>query len=212
MLLTYFSGTVDTDDHIRLGGYPGAFRDLLGIRVEEFAPLLPTQTTTLRTPASSAVPGLDRATCTVWSEWLQALDGTDILATFADGPAAGDPAVTRRRTGSRGSAADGGGATGQGGAWYCATRLEPDAADALLAAVVAAAGVEPVIPGLPAGVDAVRRRSDSGSWLFLLDHGGSGARVPVVGTDLVTGQESTEDRPLVLAPGGVAVVREAGSS
>ena len=40
MLVTYFSGIVDEHDHVRLGGYPGAFRDLLGVRVEEFFPLL----------------------------------------------------------------------------------------------------------------------------------------------------------------------------
>ena len=37
-LVTYFSGIVDEHDHIRLGGYPGAFRDLLGVRAEEFLP------------------------------------------------------------------------------------------------------------------------------------------------------------------------------
>ena len=36
-LVTYFSGIVDEHDHVRLGGYPGAFRELLGVRVEEFA-------------------------------------------------------------------------------------------------------------------------------------------------------------------------------
>src|SRR5690606_41279736 len=41
LLVTYFSGIVDENDHVRLGGYPGAFRDLLGVRTEEFAPLLP---------------------------------------------------------------------------------------------------------------------------------------------------------------------------
>ena len=41
VLVTYFSGIVDEDDHVRLGGYPGAFRELLGVRAEEFAPLLP---------------------------------------------------------------------------------------------------------------------------------------------------------------------------
>ncbi len=39
VLVTYFSGISDPDDHVRLGGYPGAFRELLGIRVEEFFPL-----------------------------------------------------------------------------------------------------------------------------------------------------------------------------
>src|SRR5262249_56166681 len=37
-MITYFSGIVDEDDHIRLGGYPGAFRGLLGIRTEEVFP------------------------------------------------------------------------------------------------------------------------------------------------------------------------------
>ena len=33
VLVTYFSGIVDEHDHVRLGGYPGAFRALLGVRV-----------------------------------------------------------------------------------------------------------------------------------------------------------------------------------
>ena len=39
VLVSYFSGIVDDQDRVLLGGYPGAFRDLLGVRVEEFAPL-----------------------------------------------------------------------------------------------------------------------------------------------------------------------------
>ena len=37
-------GSPTQDDHVRLGGYPGAFRDLLGIRVEEFFPLAADET------------------------------------------------------------------------------------------------------------------------------------------------------------------------
>ncbi len=199
VLLTYFSGTVDPDDHIRLGGYPGAFRDLLGVRVEEFAPLLPQQSTTLRTPPGSAVPALDRVEGSIWSEWLQAAEGTDVVATFADGPAAGDPALTRRRV-------------GDGAAWYCATRLPAAGADAVVAAMVEASGpsrpARATVPGLPPGVDAVRRRSSTGSWVFVMDHSGHGAEVPLTGTDLVTGTGCGPGRPLALAPGGVAVVRE----
>ncbi|MFC5380182.1 beta-galactosidase [Aquipuribacter nitratireducens] len=195
VLVTYFSGTVDPDDHIRLGGYPGAFRDLLGVRVEEFVPLLPGTTTALRTPPGSAVPALDRVRGSVWSEWGRAEPGTEVVAEFADGPCAGDPAVTRR-------------AVGAGSAWYCATRLPDDGTDALVAALAAAAGVRPVVPGLPPGVDAVRRRGDGGSWVFVLDHTGEGARVPLAGTDLVTGRACSAEEPLVVGPGGVAVVRE----
>ena len=39
VLISFFSGIVDPSDRIRLGGYPAPWRDLLGLRVEEFAPL-----------------------------------------------------------------------------------------------------------------------------------------------------------------------------
>src|SRR5262249_52013511 len=39
LVTTYFSGIVDENDRVWLGGYPGALRDLLGIRIEEFGPL-----------------------------------------------------------------------------------------------------------------------------------------------------------------------------
>src|SRR5664279_1387423 len=39
LVVSFFSGIVDSRDHVRLGGYPGAFRDVLGIVVEEFFPL-----------------------------------------------------------------------------------------------------------------------------------------------------------------------------
>ncbi len=39
VVVTYFSGVVDEHEHVRPGGYPGAFRELLGVRTEEFFPL-----------------------------------------------------------------------------------------------------------------------------------------------------------------------------
>ncbi|MGN0355856.1 MAG: beta-galactosidase [Muricoprocola sp.] len=37
LVVTYGSGISDSCDHVYLGGYPGAFKDILGIRVEEFS-------------------------------------------------------------------------------------------------------------------------------------------------------------------------------
>ncbi len=101
VLVTYFSGIVDEHDQVRLGGYPGAFRDLLGVRVEEFFPLPPGEVVALD----------DGSTGTLWSELLTA-DGAEVLARYADGPLAGGPALTRR-------------AVGAGAAWYSSTRLDP---------------------------------------------------------------------------------------
>ena len=195
VLLTYFSGTVDEHDHVRLGGYPGAFRDLLGVRVEEFAPLPPGARARVSTPPGSAVPALDGQEGSVWSEWLRAEDGTDVVAAFVDGPSAGEPALTRRRL-------------GDGAAWYSTTRFSPGGTNAVVAALCAAAGVAPTVPGLPVGVDAVRRAGPAGSWVFVIDHTGAGVDVRLAGTDLVSGATVGPGTPLRVPPGGVAVIRE----
>ena len=182
VVVTYFSGISDADDHVRLGGYPGAFRDLLGVRVEEFFPLGPVETVAL-TDGSG----------TWWSEDVTALPGTDVLLAYAAGPLAGRPAVTRRDVGT-------------GAGWYLSTLPDDATLGALLDDVVTAAGVLPAVADLPLGVEATRRSDGSGSWLFLLNHTDAEQTVAAGGYDLVT------DAPVVgtvrLAPGGVAVIRE----
>ncbi len=193
VLITYFSGTVDERDHIRLGGYPGAFRELLGIRMEEFAPLLPGDTVSLSADHGGVLPPLNDITASVWSERGEALEGTEVLATFATGPAQGSPAVTRRPV-------------GQGSAWYVSTRLAPDGLDAVVEALVGISGIEPVLRDRPAGVEVVQRVSGDEEWTFVIDHGGVGAAVDIEGIDLVSGQPSTTQQPLILDPGGCAVI------
>lgn len=130
VLVTYFSGIVDEADHIRLGGYPGAFRELLGVRSEEFAPLLPGRTVTLD----------DGGVADMWTELLTAPDA-EVLASYVDGPLPGTPALTRR-------------AVGAGAAWYLGTRLDEAGTAALAARLATAAGVRhESVPG----VEIVRR-------------------------------------------------------
>jgi beta-galactosidase len=96
---------------------------------------------------------------------------------------------------------------GQGSGWYLSTKLDDTAHDQVIGAALAAAGLTPEVPGLPAGVAAVRRRSADGrSWLFLLNHTAEPATGPASGVDLLTGAEATGS--VALPPGGVAVVRE----
>ncbi len=113
VLVTYFSGIVDGNDHIRLGGYPGAFRELLGVRSEEFAPLAPGTTVTLD----------DGSRADLWTELLTAPDA-EVIASYVDGPLPGTPAITRKGT-----------------AWYVATRLDEEATSALAARILDDAGV-----------------------------------------------------------------------
>ncbi len=185
VVITYFSGIVDESDHIRLGGYPGAFRELLGIRTTEFMPLLEGQ--------SVQVDGLgdDAVRADVWAEDL-VLVGAEAVATHVDGPATGLPAVTRRDVGS-------------GAAWYVATRLDETGTDRLVEQLVAEAGVDR-LPGASATVEVARRVGADASWLFVLNHGDEVADVPTSGIDLVTGREITDG--FQVPAGGVAVVRQ----
>jgi beta-galactosidase len=188
VVVTFFSGIVDEHDHVRLGGYPGALRDLLGIRVEEFRPLLPDERV-----------GLDDGTSgSLWSERMTVVpdDGTqqapEVLARYSGGALDGLPALTRR-------------SVGDGGAWYVSTRLDPEALDTLLDQVLDAAGVTSPVPA-PPGVEQVRRRGERGSYLVLVNHRDDDVELDVTGHDLVS--DTAMDGRLVLPAGGVAVLRE----
>ncbi|EEP74244.1 beta-galactosidase [Micromonospora sp. ATCC 39149] len=180
-LVTYFSGIVDEHDHIRLGGYPGAFRDLLGIRTEEFFPLREGERVTLD----------DGSAADVWTEWLHPA-GAEVLASYADGPLPGVPALTRH-------------AVGAGAAWYVGTRLDDAATERLVTRLLAESGARPAADA-PRGVEVVRRRGDRGSWLFVVNHTDRPARIAATGTELLTGARCEGE--LVVVPGEVAVVRE----
>jgi beta-galactosidase len=182
LVATYFTGIVDGHDHVRLGGYPGALRDLLGVRVEEFHPL----------PEGGSVALSDfDAAATLWSELGRATDA-EVLATYAEGPCAGSPAITRRRV-------------GEGWAWYVGTELSDQALHQVGGRVLAEAGVQPVLAGLPPRVEAVRRSGARGTYLVVVNHSDVDADLPLAGTDLLTG-ESAERH--VVAAGDVAVIRE----
>ncbi|WP_407341958.1 beta-galactosidase [Pengzhenrongella phosphoraccumulans] len=182
VLVSYFSGIVDETDRVLLGGYPGAFRDLLGVRGEEFAPLRENATVRLS----------DGSTGEVWTERLTT-DGAEVLATYEDGPSVGGPALTRRTV-------EGGGA-----AWYLSTRLDRPSIAAFVARMVDAAGVTPVVEGT-CGLEVVRRTGEKGSWLFAINH--SDAEVPfhAAGFDLVGGSPHLNGEPVPAR--GVVVLRE----
>jgi len=183
VLVTYLSGIVDATNRVRAGGYPGAFRELLGVLSEEFFPLLDDGELTLDNGWRAGR----------WSELVHA-DEAEVVARYADGDLAGSPAVTRR-------AVDGGGA-----AWYVSTELDREALADLLSGLLAEAGVPESI-AVPSGVEAVRRVGDDRAFLFLLNHGSAPVTVPAAtGHELLTGRDV--DGELELAGGGYAVVRE----
>jgi beta-galactosidase len=182
-LVTYWSGIVDANDHVRLGGYPGALRELLGVRTEEFCPLREGEQVRL------AGGVLDGTTADVWTERLH-LRGAEAVSYFDGGPVPGVPALTRNPV-------------GDGEAWYLATRTQPAGTRALVRRLCEVAGV--AVHQQP-GVEVVRRYGAQSTYLFVLNHTDVSAEVPVTGTDLVTGLACTGT--VKVEAGGVAVVRE----
>ncbi|MGP2437869.1 beta-galactosidase [Streptomyces sp. JW3] len=186
LLVSYFSGIVDEHDAVHEGACPGVLRDVLGLTVEEFAPLLKGDTVEVTGPGGTGLAA------DVWTEFVVPR-GAETVWTYADGPAAGHPAVTRHRLGA-------------GTAWYVSTRLAADGLDAVLARATEDAHV-PARPDLPRDVEVVRRTGESGSYLFAVNHTGTDVKVPLdtPGTELLTG-ENAAGRFEVPA-GAVRVVR-----
>ncbi|MEU2545934.1 beta-galactosidase [Streptomyces roseolus] len=186
LVVSYFSGIVDEHDAVHPGAYPGALRDVLGLTVDEWSPLLDDQRVGLAGPGGAALTG------DVWTEFVRPR-GAETVWTYTDGPAAGGPAVTRHRL-------------GRGTAWYVSTRLDAASLDAIVAAAAEDAGI-PSRPALPRDVEVVRRAGAHGHYVFVLNHTDAEAKVQLdgPGTELLAGGEVTGT--LTVPAGGVRVVR-----
>ncbi|MET8967081.1 beta-galactosidase [Streptomyces hydrogenans] len=186
LVVSYFSGIVDEHDAVHPGAYPGALRDVLGLTVDEWSPLLDHQRVGLTGPGGAALTG------DVWTEFVRPR-GAETVWTYADGPAAGGPAVTRHRL-------------GRGTAWYVSTRLDAASLDAIVAAACDDAGV-PGRAALPRDVEVVHRAGADGHYLFALNHTGEDAKVPLdgTGTELLDGGRVSGT--LTVPAGAVRVVR-----
>jgi len=186
LVVGFFSGIADQDDRVYPGGYPGAFRELLGVRVEEFGPLLPGVTTTLDNGAVG----------TLWSENVSVEPDVEVIARFVDGAFPGVPAVTSRNVDA-------------GAASYIATSLGERERTDLLALFARRAGIESGLDASVHGaVELIIRQTESHEYRFVVNHTAATVQVPGVdGIDLLGADVS--DGVLTLDPNGVAVLEVA---
>lgn len=180
VIVTYFSGIVDEDDHLHPGAYPGAFAELLGVAMEEFFPLL----------AGAEVELTRFGPGRAFSEY-GTVTTAEVLASYSSGPTAGSPAVTRRSVGA-------------GVAYYVGTSLEPGGLAEFLDMV---AGERRIVsaPGASETFEIVSRTSGDRRWTFLINHGDEACDIGIAGVDLLSGRVA--DGSLTVVAGGVAVVR-----
>lgn len=186
LVVSYFSGIVDEHDAVHPGPYPGAFRDVLGLTVEEFSPLLAGESVRLSGPDG------ERLTGDVWSEFVVPR-GAETIWSYEDGLTAGRPAITRNTY-------------GKGTAWYVSTRLPAASLHRVLAAAGADAGIEPR-PELPRDVEVVTREGTAGRYVFAINHTPDEVKVPLAdpAVDVLSGDRVAGQ--LSVPAGAVRVVR-----
>ena len=192
LVASYLSGIVDPDNTIRLGGYPGALRNVLGAWSEEMHPLAGEGEAVKLSTADGGTASAD-----YWTEHLHATTA-DVLASYASGRLEGSPAVTRNSFGG-------------GTAVYLSARVDSTFLAELLADERAAAGIRPELDA-PLGVQVRRRTGNGRSYLLVLNHSDAPAGVDVTagGTDLLTGTAVTG--VVELAANGVLVLKESVSA
>jgi beta-galactosidase len=185
LLMTFFSGIVDSDDRVYLGGYPAPFRELLGLWVEEFACI---------TESANAVETNDgkRFSCDQWSDLIR-LESADVLARYCHDYYAGSPAVMRHRF-------------GKGVGYYVGTQLGAPGQAWLMDLVCHQVGVKPVLE-VPPGVEVTCRSDGTHSWLLTLNHSEQTVqfKLPSPGVDLITNREVTST--LELGSREIAVIQ-----
>lgn len=188
LVASYLSGIVDPDNTIRLGGYPGALRNVLGAWSEELHPLAGEGEEVKLSTADGGT-----ASASYWTEHLHT-ETAEVLASYASGRLSGSPAVTRNTF-------------GQGTAVYLSARVDSTFLEEVLAVERAAAGIRAELDA-PLGVQVRRRTGKRGSYLLVLNHNDAPVSVDVKagGTDRLSGTQL--QGTVELAANGVLVLEE----
>jgi beta-galactosidase len=170
------TGSRDSNNHVIRSPAPGrSLSDLTGVAVEEFGRLptpggdglfdaRPFRAASARAthPAESARRrytlkfGNHEITAAHMYELLEVGVDVDVLGAWSNGFAEGRAAITARKV-------------GKGKVLYLGTYLTDDLVNALSVDMIARAGVEPLVPELPEGVEATMREGAARRLLFVLN-------------------------------------------
>lgn len=187
-LTTFFSGYVDKNDLVTVGGYPGKLRDILGIWVEE----------------EDALPeGMNNSfvynDVTYPAEIICDLLHTETAVSYCGYESdfyKGMPVITEN-------------SFGKGSAYYVATASNESFYEKFLKDICEKAGVAPILD-TPKGVEAAVRENENGVFLFLLNHTDEEQSVRLVfgGTDIIRNADYVEGDIVNLAAKDVLILRK----
>lgn len=172
---TFFSGIVNENDLVTVGGYPGELRNVLGIWAEEIDALLPEMSNEIVMSSDwGALSGTYR--CNLLCDLIHS-EGAEVLARYGSDFYKGMPVLTAN-------------SFGEGKAYYVASSPEAGFLHGFLTNLCEENGIKPLVKA-PEGIESVQRVKDGVSYLFLLNHKEEelGADIGTAErTDLLTGE------------------------
>ena len=193
---TFFSGIVNENDLVTVGGYPGELRNVMGIWAEEIDVLPAGQFNQI--VMNKPIGKLEGSyPCELLFDLIHA-ESAEVLAEYGSDFYKGMPALTVN-------------SFGKGQAYYVATSASSEFLQGFLSNLCQDKGVNPLIPDIPSGVEASQRVKEERSFLFLLNHNADPVTVDigeVTLEDLLTGE--TIHRNAVLPGRGVMILTEPG--
>lgn len=153
-LTTFFSGYVDENDIVKIGGYPSELRNLLGIWVEELDALPPEINNSIQ--MNSTLEGFSSEyNCNMLFDIIN-LEGADVLGTYGSHFYKGRPVLTRNKFGS-------------GEAYYIASNPETKFVDDLVNYFDAKHSLSLDFENQP-GIEITKRSKNDKNIFFILNH------------------------------------------
>ncbi len=189
LFATYYTGIANECDHIWLGGYPGSIRDVVGVRVEEFAPL--------GDDFDGVIDHLDLDNGAVAHDFADCItsigQNAQVLARFRSEPWTGMdalPAIVSNRYGN-------------GSTVYVGCRLGREGLSASLPAMCSALGFD--LPDVDGDVLRVERSGGGNTFTFLFNRTLKPVTVDVNGEVLVSSNTTMTNGTATLDVNGVLV-------
>ncbi|MDQ0059236.1 beta-galactosidase [Paenibacillus harenae] len=192
-ITTFFSGIVNENDLVTIGGYPGELRKVLGIWAEEIDALLPGQTNQIVVNQARGELG-GSYSCSILCDLIHS-EGAEVIAQYGSDFYQGMPALTVNKF-------------GEGEAWYVASSPDKALLQSLLSTICKEKGIDPLLAA-PTGVEVTRRVKDGKSFTFVLNHNAEAALVQLQdepSKDLLTGQLVSGEYSL--AAKGVLIIEQ----
>ncbi|MFJ5759895.1 beta-galactosidase [Neobacillus sp. NPDC093182] len=193
-LTTFFSGIVDENDLVALGGYPGELRKVLGIWSEEIDALAPEHSNKI--VIEKEYGNLKGTyTCNLLFDLIHS-EGAEVIATYGEDFYQGRPVVTMNRF-------------GKGQAWYIASSPEQPFLADLMNEIVEEKGIKNEIAANKHGIEITKRTKGDKVFIFVLNHNSNSVSVElpgIKGVNLLTQSDVAES--IELGSFDVAIIEQ----